>query len=198
MSGTDKITACLTEQTIAECEQIKAEARKKAEALIKASGDEARAQADKFVENARRQYDSSVKKAESAASLGVSRSLLSLKGEIIDNTVNAALKKLSNLDAASYFGVLLNLCSKQKLDGRGVMRLSAKDLANMPSDFEAKLGSDVTVSKEPADIENGFILDYGDIEINCAFDALARAEADELRFLISDILFSENHTAKER
>ena len=66
----------------------------------------------------------------------------------------------------------------------------------MSSAFENKLSSvlaeknaSCVISKEPADIEGGLMLIYGDIEINCSFKAIIEAESDTLKAKINDIIF---------
>ena len=83
-------------------------------------------------------------------------------------------------------------------DKDGKICFSKKDLDRIPSDFEAKAsdiakekGGSLTVDKEPADIADGFILKYGDIEENCTFDAIFEAKRDELRDLVNKNLFNK-------
>ena len=40
------------------------------------------------------------------------------------------------------------------------------------------------------DITAGFILVYGDIDINCSFDAIAQEKRDELRDALNALLFN--------
>ncbi len=47
------------------------------------------------------------------------------------------------------------------------------------------------LDSEPADISDGFILKYGDIEENCTFDAIFDAKRDELRDLVNKNLFDK-------
>ncbi|NLX93741.1 MAG: hypothetical protein GXZ02_07760, partial [Clostridiales bacterium] len=44
---------------------------------------------------------------------------------------------------------------------------------------------------EPAAIADGFILVYGDIEMNCTFDALLEESHDELKEKIAQLFFNE-------
>ena len=69
------------------------------------------------------------------------------------------------------------------------MLLCERDLRRMPADFIDKLGYGVKVSPVPAPIEDGFILKYGEIEINCTFQALFAAAEQELRSRANELLF---------
>ena len=64
------------------------------------------------------------------------------------------------------------------------------------ADFEKKIndglekGAKITVSKDPADISDGFILVYGDIEINCSFEALIEDSRDAIKDELNSIFFA--------
>ena len=47
----------------------------------------------------------------------------------------------------------------------------------------------LTLSKEPADMTNGFIITYGGVEENCTFDAIFAERANEFKDLVQNILF---------
>ena len=46
------------------------------------------------------------------------------------------------------------------------------------------------VSSEPKNIDGGFILAYGDIEINCSFDALISEKIDVIKDTLNKIIFA--------
>ena len=45
------------------------------------------------------------------------------------------------------------------------------------------------LAAQGADIENGFILVYGDIEINCTFRALINEQKDTIREKVCGVIF---------
>ncbi len=47
----------------------------------------------------------------------------------------------------------------------------------------------LTLSQETRDIMGGFILDHGDVEVNCAFETLVRLQRDALERDVAAILF---------
>ena len=58
------------------------------------------------------------------------------------------------------------------------------------AEIDAAVGEGkVIISNITADIENGFVLSYGDIEVNCTFKALFDEAKDELKDIICPILF---------
>ena len=73
------------------------------------------------------------------------------------------------------------------------MLLSKRDLSRLPANFEKEVcntaNAEITIKKTPANIKNGFILVYGDIEIDCTFDAIFDTYRDELRDIVHEQLF---------
>ena len=82
------------------------------------------------------------------------------------------------------------------MKGECTAYLGSADLARLPADFEARLcsalsakGSTCTLSKEAARIESGIMLVYGDIEVNCTFEAVIESSAEELKARIGEMIF---------
>lgn len=74
--------------------------------------------------------------------------------------------------------------------------INKKDLERLPKDFQEKISEaanknngKLSVSNEPINIENGMILDYGDIVENCTFDAVFHNKKDDLQDEINRFLF---------
>ena len=108
------------------------------------------------------------------------------------------------LDAAlpdeAYFDRLLPVLGRSVQPGAGILRLNARDLARLPADFDSRLRvllkeagveGTITVSGVPGAIDGGFLLQYGDVEINAAFSALAEEKREALEDLINRELFAD-------
>lgn len=92
--------------------------------------------------------------------------------------------------------MILRLAGRKIHKGDGKIYFGKKDLARLPADFSAKLsalatgaGGTVEISATPADIENGFILEYGLISENCNFRAIIESEKDSIRDILAKELF---------
>ena len=115
---------------------------------------------------------------------------------MVNDILSAAYEKIEAFDDESYFALLLQLCVKNCEKGEGVLFFNARDLARMPRDFEETINAQiyetgaVQVSKTPMDIENGFVLVYGDIEINCTLRAVFDERMDALKDLLHPLLFA--------
>ena len=89
------------------------------------------------------------------------------------------------------FSVLEKMIKRYSTGQSGEIRFSETDLSRMPAAFEKTISeSGLTLSKEPVSINGGFILDYGEIEENCRFEALIHASKETLQDKIGQILFN--------
>ncbi len=126
------------------------------------------------------------------------RKLLACRVECIDQVIDRVLEKLCSLPDKDYFDALLRLAEKNIRSGNGVMMLGKKDLERVPADLAAKLsqaaekkGGTLVLSDEPADINSGFMLQYGLITENCSFEAIIEAEKESIRDTIANELFGQ-------
>ena len=175
MAGIDKILNEIKSDAEKEAAEIIAEAEKAAEA----AKSKAQAKCDEYT---------SVSDEKLV--------LLKTKQEIIEEVLNKAKNKILNQDADKYFESLLVLLDKYALPEKGILFLNSKDLARVPDDFETlannkatKNGGMLDISKDTVDIDGGFILKYGNIEINASLDAIFDENRDELVDTVNDILF---------
>ena len=93
-------------------------------------------------------------------------------------------------DCVEYtLNVLEKLAAKYRTGAPGTLYLSKADLARKPGDF-LKAFPEITVADTPGELSDGFLLKYGDIEINCAFAALMNASREDLKAIAAEKLFS--------
>ena len=196
MAGIENITKVIAQEAEAESSSIISAAEKSAEeARAKANGE-----ADQLKLSAKEKLDRKIaaerKKIQSQTEHIEKLKMLETKQNIIDGTLQKAKEKLLGYDDKTYFETLLGLLEKTVQADKGTLLLSETDLGRIPADFEGqvnavatKKGGMLDVSKEPADIDGGFILSYGDIEINSSFDAIFEENKDKLVDIVNSILF---------
>ncbi|MCR4924673.1 MAG: hypothetical protein K5917_00125 [Clostridiales bacterium] len=197
MTGLEKIIEKIMDESNANCESIIKKANADAEAILDEAEKQGKAEAEKIISAAEKEADNVAKKAASGAQLQRANALLATKIEIINSTLAKALQSFKEMPEKDYFDALVKLAVENVQSKDGVMMLSADDLKRMPADFEATVnnavsskGAKVTVSDKPAAIESGFILAYGDVEINCTFDSLLESYRDELKDKVCEIIFA--------
>ena len=138
--------------------------------------------------------------ARSAAALRVRNAKLAHRRRELDAAMTATIAYLNALPDEAYFDRLLPVLGRSVQPGAGILRLNARDLARLPADFDSRLRAllkeagvegTITVSGVPCAIDGGFLLQYGDVEINAAFSALAEEKREALEDLINRELFAD-------
>lgn len=184
MTGLEKIIGIIRQDAIDEAKMITDRAEAEAGEVISAANAEAQKETELAIAKGQAKADDIIARAKSAAQLETRKTLLFSKQEIIGDTIDAAKNSLAELEDEKYFAILISLLKKHYSSGDGIMKLAQKDLAKLPADFEKKVKEigRISISNDAAPINNGFLLIYGGIEINCSFDALFEDAAEELGF----------------
>lgn len=195
MTGLEKILSTIEQDSNDRCREITEQAQKQAQEII----DAAIAKAQEDIANAMASVDKRVAEhdgaIEASASMTKNRIILEGKLDIISSTLERALEVIKALPKKEYFEILKGLILKNVRKGEGVLLLSKEDTEKLPSNFidsinnALKRGYKISLG-ESADIDSGFILVYGDIDINCSFDAVASAKREELRDTLNEMLFN--------
>lgn len=195
MTGLEKILSKIESDSDIRCREIVEKAQEQAEKIVA----EAKIKADAIIEQKKadtaKKVDNINQSAVSSAELAKSRIVLKEKLDTIDKTLSGALDVIKALPKKEYFEILKELVSKNVRQGEeGVIRFSADDTEKLPSNFidsmnnSFKKSTSIKLGKS-VDIDSGFILVYGDIDINCSFDAIAASKRDELRDALNELLF---------
>ena len=192
MSGVEKITARLNEETAAQCEEILVAAKNKAAEIVGRAQAEGNAVIQKAEAEAKKRGEQILASAASQSAANARKAMLAAKVDLINEVLSVAKQSLHDISDEAYFNALAGLARKNRRDGVGEMLMCERDLRRMPKDFIDKLGYGVKVSPIPVNIEDGFILKYGEIEQNCTFSALFCAFSQELQARAASLLFDTN------
>lgn len=156
--------------------------------LIIASANE---EAQKIIADAQKKADTIIENADSTASLIKRNESLKFKSSAINEVLKNVVLKLNSLNDNEYFKLLVSLAEKNALKGEGVIYLNRKDLSRDVSILKEQISAlNLTLSDSPRDIEGGFMLQYSDIIINCAFEALINEKREKLTDDINKTLFA--------
>lgn len=195
MSGLEKIIGHIESSAADAAAKLISDANKEADRIRSAGQEAAKVKEAAINRQAELDVSATSKRIESAADQTLKRLLLQAKQKEIDSVIEEAVTTLKGLDKADYFKVILHMIPRYALQKEGVIRFSANDTARLPKSFEKQIAealegdAKLTLSKEPVDIDGGFILEYGDIEENCSFSALIEASKEDLQDKIGKILF---------
>ena len=115
---------------------------------------------------------------------------------MIDSVIEKTVSRLEKLPENEYFKLLEKLIIKHMRSGEGVLYLCRNDLKRVPDEFVKKIsiiaeknGNSIKLSDVPADISDGFVLQYGPVSENCSFRAIIESEKDSVRDTAAKILF---------
>lgn len=196
MSGLDKITARILEESAAKAKEITDEARQKAEAITADGQRRTAEECERINKKAEAVVLNTQDKGKTSAQLRHKQVLLAGRQELIHEVIDTARQELSSLNDAEYKEFIIGLFNRHLPGQAAELKLNAIDKARLGADTLEALkaaasanGAKLTVSDEPADIKNGFVLSYGGVEENCTIDALFDQSMDDMQDKVKDILF---------
>ncbi len=190
MTGLEKIVEQIMQEAQAAADEQIAQSKIEAEKILA----DAKIRLESAYIAAMEQADEQVKqvliRGESAASLQERKMLLEAKQQIIQQIFDEAINTMQQLPRKEYFELLLRMVDRYALEENGTIHLSQQDLDRIPEFFMDELKKrQITISKESAKLNGGFLLSYGDIEQNCSFEALLSANRDNLQDQIVRLIF---------
>ena len=196
MTAIENIIQAILDEAENDAEEVVGAARAKANDIAERAKSEAQAEGAKITDDADRRVSEIEHAHESAVGLRRRQAILQAKQELLGETLELALQRLYELPDDQYFSLLITQASLHAENGEGQMLLNRKDNDRLPADFAGRLakalpsGGSISLSKETRPIDGGFVLRYGNIEVNCSFEALFDARREELFDRIRDILFA--------
>ncbi|HBL41403.1 MAG TPA: hypothetical protein DDY98_07520 [Ruminococcaceae bacterium] len=196
MDGLTKIIEKIQSESQERCAEVIAQAEKKAQ-------ETAQNAATELDELHRRNEEISDEKAKAVVVRALSsvqqqkkQAILKAKSQTINEAIAQAESTFLHMPDKEYFLALSALIKANKQPGEGVLHLNERDLRRAPGAFLAKLEG-ITLCKEPIDIPGGFVLVYGNIEINATPEALIAEKREELTQTVNRMLF-EPETDSEK
>lgn len=191
MTSSEKILAGIAGEAKTEAEKITAEAEKQAAEITAAAKAEAETDAGKIRADAEKKAELIINSGKSSAELLKRDTALNCRRGLIEKALNFVADTVNAYGDKDYFDFLLTLIKKEKLNGKGEVYLSIKDKARDIAAFKSELSAlDLTLSDTFADINGGFILKYGDIQINGELSALIHEKRDVLTDELNKALFN--------
>ena len=194
MTGLESILDQIISDAKQEADEQLAAAQREKSAILA----EAKVQADEaaaaILKNGEEKAATIRERAQSAAQMERRNAMLAFKQQIIGEAIDQTRASMENAPDEEYFQSLLTLVEQFAKEGSAKMRFNSKDLNRLPADFAARLKeaapkTEIEISKEPIDLESGFLLTYGDIDINCTFEAIFEGASAQLRDAVSRSLW---------
>jgi len=191
MTSSEKILAGIAEESKAQADKINSDAEKQAADIIAAAKAEAETDAEKIRADAEKKAELIINSGKSSAELLKRDTALNCRRGLIEKALITVADAVNAYSDKDYFDFLLTLIKKEKLNGKGEVYLSVKDKARDTASFKSELEAlGFTLSDNFADINGGFILKYGDIQINGELSALIHEKRDVLTDELNKALFN--------
>ena len=191
MTSSEKILAGIAEESKTQADKINSDAEKQAADIIAAAREEAETDAEKIRAEAEKKAELIISSGKSSAELLKRDTALNCRRGLIEKALNFVADTVNAYGDKDYFDFLLTLIKKEKLNGKGEVYLSVKDKARDTASFKSELEAlGFTLSDNFADINGGFILKYGDIQINGELSALIHEKRDVLTDELNKALFN--------
>lgn len=198
MSGTEKIIGKILEDARLQAEANLNRAKEEAANIIKSASDDAEAKKKQIIEKAELEAVEVKKRLIAVAELEARKQKLQAKQEVVDEAFDLALQKLNNLPDIEYQSILVEMISNSIQTGKEEVLLSESDKKRLSPGFIEELNkkladkgvsANLKISDEHRNINGGFILKSGDIEINNSFEAIIRMNRDDIETEVIKALF---------
>ena len=191
MTSSEKILAGIAEESKAQADKINSDAEKQPADIIAAAREEAESEAEKIRAEAEKKAELIINSGKSSAELLKRDTALNCRRELIEKALITVADTVNAYGDKDYFDFLLTLIKKERLNGKGEVYLSVKDKARDTASFKSELEAlGFTLSDNFADINGGFILKYGDIQINGELSELIHEKRDVLTDELNKALFN--------
>ena len=197
MGGLGRIIDQIKTDSETKVAAIKGKATLEASELFTNTRLEADAEAQKIVDEGKTEAEKIIRKARSQAEFDKKQMILSEKQLLISHMFNETADYLKHVPDEIYFPLLKKLIKIHALENRdGELIFSESDYARLPASYEVLVNmelelkhSRLKISEKHADIDGGFILSYGGVEMDCSIDSLIRDARGELKGEVNRRLF---------
>jgi len=200
MTGTERIKNKILEDAKSRAEAIVEQANREAEEILAAADETARRNTEEALKAAEAESAEVYRRMIAVAGLEGRKEILRAKQEVVDNAFRLAMEKIITMPDAEYQELLENMIVNAASSGNGEILLSKRDIGRIDSRFtdnineklknSGKTGS-LSLAKETVSAAGGFVLRYGQVEINGTLEILFGMLRPQLESEVVKTLFNE-------
>ena len=200
MNGAEKIKERILEDARSLHDKILEEANAQARSIIAEAEKEAFQKLTLISEKAREEAGLIKQRYKAAESMEERKNMLKVRQECIDEAFDAALRKLSDMPDDKYKrfieGIILNTAKNEDgfivFNERDKKRLGEKFISEINQKLKVKgMSAVLRMEKDSLDASGGFILRYGELEINCTLEIILDMQRPNMETEVAKILFNE-------
>ena len=176
------------------------EANAQAENIIAEAEKEAFQRMTLLTEKAKEEAALIKQRYKAAESMEDRKNMLKVRQECIDETFEVALQKLSDMPVDKYKLFMESIILETVKNEDGVIVFNERDKKRLGEDFisglnqklKAKgLSAVLSLAKDSLDTSGGFILRYGEMEVNCTLEIILDMQRPNMETEVAKILFNE-------
>lgn len=203
--ASNKITAKIHEESLAEVQTIMAEAQKKADASVAKINAAAKAKAEEIKIQAKADAEEAGRRQILIAELESRKNALNSKREVLEEAFKAAEVKLQHLPQADWEKLITKLVVMGAETGNEKLCVSAADKAKFDSSFLAKLNAAVTaagkagkltLSERVGKFSGGIVLEGKTSDYDASFPTLLKLVRNKYEHDVAAILFPQQAEVK--
>lgn len=200
MNGAEKIKERILTDARSLHDKILAEANAQAKSIIAEAEKEAFQKTTLITEKAKEEAALIKQRYQAAESMEDRKNILKVRQECINEAFDLALKNLSDMPDDKYKlfieGIILNTIK----NGDGIIVFNERDKKRLGEGFISEingklktkgLSAALSLAKDSLNTSGGFILRYGDMEINCTLEIILNMQRPNLESEVAKILFNE-------
>jgi V/A-type H+/Na+-transporting ATPase subunit E len=201
MSNIENLTSKIIKDAEVKAENIINEAKEKEAEIVSKKVDVANRMATSMIESATLESKSIIDRTISKAELEIRNEKLLAKQKVIEKVFEEVEEKLSKMNLDIFQSFVKNSILTLDIDGDEEIIMSVDDRAKLPKDFLTDLNNElenigkkgnIKFSDQLRDLNGGYILAKGGIEINNSFKSMISSLRDELEYGVNKVLFNEN------
>lgn len=181
MISVEKIKNKILEDANSKALAIEEQAKREAKDILADAAKTAESKSAQILKSAENESAEVYRRLISIGGLEGRKEILRAKQEVVDNAFKVAMNKVVNLPDAQYQELLEAMIVDAASDSNGEILISKKDAGRIDSRFTdnvnkrlrsvGKTGA-LTVSKDKINTVGGFVLRYGEMEINSTLEIL--------------------------
>lgn len=198
MNGAEKIKEKIIADARERAEKIIEAARIEAQGIIKHAEKQAFQRVAIMTEKAKEDAALYKQRAHAAGEMEIKKNILKTRQDTIDEAFAIALERIAELPDDKYSRFLEEILLNAARDEEGELILNSKDKQRLGQQFidrmNAKfrsLGRNAVLKLSADDLNSrgGFVIRYGDMEINCTLEVMLNMERPNLEAGVAAILF---------
>ncbi len=198
MTGTEKIKTKILEDAAATAAALEEQAKQEAAAILAEASETARKKNEEIISKAEAEGTEVYRRMMAVAGLDGRKELLRAKQDMVDTAFRKAMDEVIQLPDMEYQKLIEKMITSAALNGDGEILMSEADIRRMDTQFLSNIRNQLdsigktgrlTLSTEGITTKGGFILRYGDMEINSTFEILFGILRPQLEQEVVKLLF---------